>query len=288
MPSPLFQFELHPVDQIQPWGGPADPNLDWFGLTGGQYWIQAGAHRLFEYSKAAQARSNVPRFCDYQIVRLYEDVIGLAPNALEPVPEELRRYISLDESKPWNHYWAKWCESMDAIGASQDAMSLLDDAGPWIGRRTLDSAYLTPSANIVLWSDQDSVHIQWDNRNKLLQECQAWSTQFGSWQLPRAKFMDEVRSFHDRLMEQMAQRISQVEAGALTGSVRLDLEGLRREQHIRSQPIERNLGQPIPPTDWPLVIAAIRSLEAVRPNPSIEGTSTSGLRPLVGAPHVKR
>ena len=28
--------------------------------------------------------------------------------------------------------------------------------------------------------------------------------------------------------------------------------------------------------------------ETARPNPSIEGTSTSGLRPLAAAPHVKR
>lgn len=262
MPSPLFQFELRPLDQIEPWGKPEDPNLHWFGLTDGQYWIQEGAHRLFEYSNTAQAQSSVPRFCEYQVVRLYEDVIDLAPYALDPVPEELQRYISLDESKPWNHYWTKWCETMDASGASDDAMNLLDNAGPWMGRRTLDSAHLTPSTNIVMWSNQDSVQIQWDNRDKLLQDCHAWSAQFGSWQVPRAKFMDEVRSFHDRLMEQMAQRVSQVAAGALASNVRVDLEGLRREQNTRSQPIERDLGQPAPPTDWPLVIASIRSLEA--------------------------
>jgi hypothetical protein len=261
MPSPLFQFELRPLDQIQPWGEPEDPNLHWFGLTDGLYWIQAGEHRLFEYSNIAQTRSGVPPFCDYQVVRLYEDVIDLAPYALEPVPEELQRYIALDESKPWNHYWTKWYESVHAIGASEDSMNLLDDAGPWMGRRTLDSAYLTPSTNIVFWSNRDSVHIQWDNRGKLLQDCQAWSAQFGSWQLPRARFMDEVRSFHDRLMEEMAKRVSQVAAGALPRNVRVDLEGLRRAQDTRSQSIDRNLGQPAPPTDWALVLAAVRSLE---------------------------
>jgi hypothetical protein len=262
MPSPLFQFELRPLDQIQPWGEPEDPNLHWFGLTDGQYWIQAGDYRLFEYSSAAQGRSSVPSFCDYQVVRLYEDVIDIAPYALEPVPEELQRYIALDEAKPWNHHWTKWCESMDASGASEDSMNLLDEAGPWMGCRTLDSAYLAPSANIVVWSNQASVHIQWDNRNKLLHGCQAWSAQFGSWQLPRAEFMDEIRSFHDRLMDQMARRVSQVVAGALPRHIRVDPEGLRREQHSRSRSIERNLGQPAPPTDWPAVLVAIQSLEA--------------------------
>jgi hypothetical protein len=262
MPSPLFQFELRPLEQIQPWGEPEDPNLHWFGLTDGLYWIQAGGHRLFEYSDIAQARSGVPPFCDYQVVRLYEDVIDLAPHALEPVPEELQRYIALDESKPWNYYWSKWCESVDTSGASEDSMNILVEAGPWMGRRTLDSAYLAPSTNIVLWSNQDAVHIQWDNRDKLLQNCQAWSAQVGSWRLPRVKFMDEVRSFHERLMGQMEKRVSQVAAGALAKTVRVDLEGLRREQHTRSQSIERNLGQPAPPTDWPSVLAAVRSVEA--------------------------
>lgn len=265
MPPPLFQFQLRPLDEIEPWGEPEDPNLHWFGLTDGRYWIQAGVHRLFEYSKAAQARSGVPPYCDYQVVRLYEDVLDLAPYALEPVPEELQRYIDLDESKPWNHYWTKWCEFVEGSGASEDAMNLLDDAGPWMGRRTLDSAYLSPSTNIRFWSNEDSVHIQWDNRDKFLQGCQAWSAQLGTWRLPRAEFMAEVRSFHARLMEEMEKRVSQVAAGGLAKSVRVDLEALLREQHTRSQSIERNLGQPIPPTDWPSVVAAVRSLEASEP-----------------------
>jgi hypothetical protein len=262
MPSPLFQFELRALDQIQPWGAPEDPNLHWFGLTEGHYWIQAGEHKLFEYSSAAQAWSQVPRFCEYQVVRLYEDVIALAPYALEPVPQVLQRYISLDESRPWNYYWTKWCQALDSSGTSEKRMNMLEDAGPWMARRTLDSAHLTPSTNIVLWSDQDTVHIQWDNREKALQHLQAWSAQFGSWRVGRGEFMAEVRSFHNRLVEQMAERVSQVTAGALGRNVRIDLEGLRLEQLVRSKSIECNLGQPTPPTDWPLIIETVRALEA--------------------------
>lgn len=59
MPLPLFQFELRQLDQIQPWGAPDDPNLHWFGLTDGWYWIQVGEDRLFEYSDAVCAFINV-------------------------------------------------------------------------------------------------------------------------------------------------------------------------------------------------------------------------------------
>ena len=261
MQCPIFQFKLRPVEQVQPWGGPADPNLHWFGLTDGEYWIQLGDHKLFEYTDDAQTRSGVSRFCDYQVVRLLEDVLDLAPYALEPIPEELRRYIALDEASAWGHFWSKWCATIDERDASEEMLDLLEDAGSWLGRRKLDSLYLTPSTNVVMWSDADSVHIQWDNRGKLLNGCQAWSALFGTWSISRAAFRAEVLDFHERLVEQMAQRVSQVAQGALSEHVRVDIEALRREQHAREQSIDRVLGLPAPPTDWSAVGAAIKELE---------------------------
>lgn len=262
MQGPTFQFKLRPVEQVQPWGGPTDPNLHWFGLTDGEYWIQAGDHRLFEYSDAAQTRFGVSRFCDYQVVRLLEDVLDLAPYALEPIPEELRRYIALDESSGWDHFWPKWCATIDERDSSEEVLGLLDDAGSWLGRRKLDSGYLTPSTNVVMWSDSNSVHIQWDNRGKFLDGCQTWSAQFGAWNIPRAAFKAEVLGFHGRLVEQMAQRVVQVAQGALAEHIRVDIEGLRREQQVRERSIDRALELPAPPTDWSAVAAAIRELEA--------------------------
>lgn len=264
MPSPLFQFELRPLAEIQPWGAPQTPNLHWFGLTDGQYWIEAGRDKLFEYSNSAQARPGAPRYCDYLVARLYEDVIELAPHALDPVPDELRRYIALDESRPWNFYGRRWCDAIDADDSSAEEINLLDNAGGWIGRRTLDSGYLTPSTNVVFWSDRKSVHIEWDNRDKALDGGPAWTAVVGSWQLPRREFMDQVRNFHARLMERMAERVSQVAAGALATGIHVDIHYLRREQQVRSQSIEGKLGTPTPPTDWLAVSQSIGALEARR------------------------
>jgi Family of unknown function (DUF5984) len=36
---PLFNFELAPLERVQPWGKAGQQNLHWFGLTDGQYWI---------------------------------------------------------------------------------------------------------------------------------------------------------------------------------------------------------------------------------------------------------
>ncbi|MCX6608180.1 MAG: DUF5984 family protein [Acidobacteria bacterium] len=37
----LFEFELTPVDAVTPWGPPNAPELCWYALTDGRFWIQA-------------------------------------------------------------------------------------------------------------------------------------------------------------------------------------------------------------------------------------------------------
>jgi hypothetical protein len=260
MPKPLFNFELRPLELIQPWGVPHDPNLHWFGLTDGDYWIQVGNDILFEYSPLAQAQLGAKRFCDYQVVRLYEDLIEFSPYVLESVPEGLRRYIALDESTAWNHYWTKW---VNTIGSDEESLDTLYDAGSWISSRTLDSAYLRPSTNVIFWSDFESVFIEWDNRDRLVEGGLAWSADFGRFTLSREAFVQEIRSFHTRLMAQMAERVSQIDAGKLPSGIRVDLNGLLKEQQIRSQPIDQTIARLASPTDWSKVAQAIQSLESM-------------------------
>ncbi len=37
----LFAFELTPADAVTPWGPPNAPELHWYALTDGRFWIQA-------------------------------------------------------------------------------------------------------------------------------------------------------------------------------------------------------------------------------------------------------
>src|SRR5438105_15938246 len=99
MRVPLFDFTLRELDQIQPWGAPEDPNLHWFGLSDGTYWMNVGQSKLFEYTAAAQAHA-VPQFCDYQVVRLYEDLLEVVPYVLEPVPPQLMSFVELTPDLP--------------------------------------------------------------------------------------------------------------------------------------------------------------------------------------------
>jgi hypothetical protein len=252
MTPSLFHFELAPVDKIQPWIGPEGPYLSWFGLTYGRYWMQVGGHRLFEYSRDVVSRHGYPRFCDYQIARLHSEVLELAPYALEPVPQELHPYIAGD----WDRHWRKWSVAL----AKCDALPY--EAITWMNLRTLDSAYLTPSTNIMVWSKPATIRIQWDNRLKEFEGCQAWSAEHGSWEISRGEFVNEVRSFHDRLIDQMAERVSQVAAGALGRPINVDSEELVHQQALETRSIARSLTEPGEPTDWHLVIEAVKSLES--------------------------
>jgi hypothetical protein len=50
----LINFTLAPIAEIVPWGEPGSYRLHWFGLTYGEFWIQAGEAALFEYSEHAR------------------------------------------------------------------------------------------------------------------------------------------------------------------------------------------------------------------------------------------
>ena len=250
MTTPLIQFELTPITEIQPWMGTEGPCLQWYGLTHGLYWMQVGDHRLFEYNVDVVSRHGWARFCDYQVARLPDDLLQLAPQALEPVPQELQPYLAGD----WDLNWKKWSQALGDGDPDLDAIW-------WMNRRTLDSAYLTPSTNIMVWSTAATTTIQWDNRLKEFQGAKAWSADNGCWEMSRGEFVNELRSFHDRLIEQMAERVSLVTAGALAGHIHVDSEGLIRQQTQEARSIARSFAEPDEPTNWHLVIEAVKSLE---------------------------
>jgi hypothetical protein len=260
---PLFDFQLTALDRVVPWGKSDDLNLHWFGLSDGSYWMNVGETKLFEYSEGAQAQG-APQFCDYQVVRLHEDVIEISPKVLEVVPQELRAFIEFKVDRPLGGYWRAWRELSEAIVTADEHLDLLDIGATWLGQRTLDSLYLSPASNIWLWSDSENVHIHWDNRSRKFKGQLAWSATAGTHSLPRDTFIKEVLSFHERLMCAMDKRIHQVIAGALPKSIRIDIDGLVREQRERVASVNRSALMRCPETNWTHAALAIAKLEELR------------------------
>jgi len=262
MAQPLIEFKLRPLAEIQPWGAPGDLNLSWFGLTDGTWWINAGDLRLFEYSSVAVTELGAPQYCDYQVVRLYEDLMDLLPHALEEVPAQLVPCISLEARSWWSDTWEHWMAALPDENIGDAEFALIDSAGSWRGRRMLDSAYLTPSFDLRIWSAQGAVHLEWDNRAKLVEDVCAWTAVIGSFDLPAIEFLAEVRDFGERFMQAMAERVQQVRGGALDGrGIRVDVEGLAREQVQRSRDFQERLSAGRSRTDWESVSRAMSALE---------------------------
>lgn len=181
----------------------------------------------------------------------------MLPYILEPVPEPLVPYIRGETARAWLDNYRAWCD------ANSDYCEIADAAGSWSQMRRLDSAYLSPSAGITIWSDQEHVHIEWDNRDRKFDGKPAWTADVGSYQMPRDKFIEEMRSFHDRLMEQMAARVDQVVAGSLPSEIQVDLPALVREHEQRTRSLDACLCVD-PETDWQRAERAIREILVAR------------------------
>lgn len=262
----LFNFNLLPLNQIAPWGYPDKPDdqhLHWFGLTEGEYWLDVGDSKLFEYSEQLQALEDRNRYCPYYVVRFHEDLLEMAPHILEPVPPSLVPYISGEHGRAWQATAAAWLEASNEENETA-CSDWYDKAVLWIGARQLDCGYLREPPNIYFWSDEITVHIEWDNSQRIIDGQPVWSATRGSYHLSRDAFLQEVRSFHDRLMQQMSERLEQVIAGMLPAEIEVDLPELKRQHMGRERSLERSLAPPAPAIDWKRIREAIRQMKEAR------------------------
>ncbi|MDA0832719.1 MAG: DUF5984 family protein [Planctomycetota bacterium] len=254
----LINFKLKPLHEIQPWDTEGTLSLHWFGLTDGEYWIEVGDSTLFEYNKHVLLHGK-PRYCDYPVVRLYEDLMEIVPYILEPIPSSLVRYISLETAGEWQEIYDRWYEDKVDDLESDEFWRIVSDATAWVGKRSLDSGYLTPSARIIIWSDAANVRVEWDNRDKFYRDQMAWSATQGQYLISRCEFIAEVHSFHVQLMKQMTQRVNDVLAGALSEEININKDWLRIEHEQRCSKWDDALRR-IVETDWHAVERAINDV----------------------------
>lgn len=284
-----LHFRLRPVNDIAPWQPVPSPDartpdwlrrphLSWFALTLGWYWIEAGDAELFRYSQAAinvmvREQPDAPwaldmqkmPYDDYQVSRLWEDLLELLPDVLEPVPPQLAAFLGPDGP------WAAWEREAEAAVktvedeiAYEKARDLLEAAARWWWNRHLSTAYLQAGPQIWFWSDGSNAHIQWDNRGSSLDDIPAWETLLGHHTIPVADFVEEVRSFDAQFMQQMRDRIENVQTEWTRPEIALD-PGLAEEHHTRSRKMQQcmeSIAQH-PSTAWGEVFRAIAQIESL-------------------------
>jgi hypothetical protein len=266
----LFQFQLRPVKDVEPWGNEGDFSLSWFGLTDGWYWMNCGDQELFRYDDAVltawHAKGLVPTdppYVDYQVVRLWEDMLEMLPDVLDPVPVELRQRVEPNpmvgkwSAQPWKDLWTNWRELSEA------ELDLLCAATGWLSNRTLDVGHLNHGPRIWFWTDGATLFIRWNNEGLYLDGLREWSSIEGSYSMPLDAFVEEVRSFDRRLIGAMALRVKEIRHSWDRPAIQIDRDALVREQGQRagklSLILERvKIREPAP---WKAVSEAIEFFE---------------------------
>lgn len=256
----LINFDLTPVAAVAPWGPADNPSLSWFGLTEGRYWISAGSDTLFEYHERVRETLSA-QYCDYYVARIFEDLLGILPAVLDPVPADLAHHMSADARRAWLDDYESWSERHLTPEATDAVWDVGERATALIGDRMLETSYLSPATSILLWSDHDRVHIEWDNRDKFVDDNPAWSALAGRFALPRQEFVNEVGAFHAALLDQMEARIAEVAAGALRRDIHVDVPELLAEQERRRTSLATALEKRAP-TSWGDIRSALSTISA--------------------------
>lgn len=271
----LFHFNLRPLEEVEPWGG-EKPRLSWFGLSDGWCWWQVGTQELFRYTPAVLAywAAEFPAYpkplpyVDYQVVRPWEDLLQCLPTVLEPVPDGLVQHTQ--DMEKWNglreHVWL-WANEKD----DDEAWDLQDTACRWWSERSWDAGYLRHPPKVWLWVQGDTFHLRWDNRAVTLDALPVWDATTGEITMPVSAFVEEVRSFHERFMAAMSERVAAVLAGGLRSDIEISLEWLVKEQQDRSTWLTNALSRKPPEQDWDKVREAINTVERICYNNRVEG-----------------
>lgn len=258
---PLFEFILKPLKDIHPWGSPDDPKLHWFGLTDGWYSMPVGSQRLFEYTPAIldHWRPNWPDvgrpvpWPDYQVVRLYEDIFDIAPAVMRPLPDELWEVIrDIGSINEWDKLCSKaWLAIPDEGAEREKRWKEFELATSWWSKHFLWSGHLSTGPSIWFARHQNQVSIFWDNSECRIDNFKSWTADRGELVMAVRDFKYELRSFHDRLMAQMAERIAVLQKDNPLSGVRIDMEALLLEQSQRRRWIdpESVILAELPPVD---------------------------------------
>jgi hypothetical protein len=217
-----FRFELRPLAEVAAWGRDK-PNLHWFGLTDGWYWIEIGNVCLLKFA----ADYEIP-YVDYYVVRLWEDLLQLLPAALEEVPADLVGFLESDD-RDWNE-----AES-EAVDAAMDCWS----------SRDVYFGYLREPPSLRCWRTADQITINW-NAPANFAEPRALRTTIAV-----TDFVAAIEQLNAALMTAMEARVTEVEEFPLPG-IALDLTHLRSEHGERATWLTRARSSP-QQTDWSAV-----------------------------------
>jgi hypothetical protein len=222
----LFNFTLHPLEQITPWGGADEPQLSWFSLSLGDFWLGLGGQEILRVRE--DDTPGASPYCDYQLARYWEDLLAMLSDVLEPIPADL---VAMRAASDWEQRFARAAEALDAGYVYSPEWLRIEKAVESWRLRAFDFAHLVAAPSVHLCRLENQVHFTWSSRPE---GEHLWAPVHGALSMPVETFLDEVRDFDARLLSAMGRRVRSVlEAGGIPG-IAVDLERLREEQVERS------------------------------------------------------
>ncbi|MFD9542260.1 DUF5984 family protein [Streptomyces sp. NPDC060022] len=253
-PAIRFRFGLTPLETVGPWGS-KHPVLHWFGLTDGWYCIDLDGQEVLRYSERTvqelRKNSDVGQphpYVDYYVVRLWEDMIALVSEAMEPVPQDLVN-VAADTSPDWT-----WLDTPEA-----------DAALTWHSAGYLYTSYLRIAPHVRCWrtviGEDDNVTVTWEHQADPEGVIEFVAPQTGRVTMPTSEFLAAATELDRALLAAMDQRISELEESGPAPGAELDVEQLRREQRDRATWLQRARDHE-PGTDWDAVRIGVRTLLA--------------------------
>lgn len=240
------RFELSALEEVVPWG--EHRRLHWFALTQGRYCLDIGGVEFLRYATPptdSPDESGSAAWVDYYVVRLWEDLLGVLPSALEPVPDDLVEFFAAGSGH--------WVETEDpAVDAATDAY----------GVRWTDSGYLRFGPSFRWWrtlDPEDTITVAWQQNADPEGEIVFSAPPSGRRTIETSDFVSAITDFDRRLLDAMQERIDRLTETGLARDIELDLPALVREQAQRRTWLSRALAAQ-GETDWAAVRAGVAIL----------------------------
>jgi hypothetical protein len=262
----LFNFQLRKIADIQPFGA-EQPELHWFGLTDGWYWLELGNAEAFRYTEAIidhwGADPDMP-YIDYYVVRLWEDLLEMLPYVLHPLDERVASLIAdLDEWQRWRTRAEAWLNSLPEDEEDEAWATYLQATG-WWGVRRMDTSYLETAPDLWMWRIGDTVTVRWGSRGATMDDIPVWACQQAELTLSAEDFEENVRTFNRMLFNDMKFRVKGAMKSWKRKDVELDTDQLAAEHQERATWLSRALATE--PTDfiddWDRIMQAVTELNA--------------------------
>jgi hypothetical protein len=189
-----------------------------------------------------------PDCVDYQVVRLYEDLLDILPAVFSPVPDEVHETVSTASG------FQNWLLTNNAISNKVETDQDWDDFfdfRSWTCERFLSTMHLTQRPIILFWQYRNRIHIRWDNTSCVVNGLQPWTSIQGHHEMPVTEFMQEIESFHQRLMDLMQERVHILQTrNPLSAQIHIDIEQITQEHAERTKSLELALAKKPEAVDW--------------------------------------